>query len=225
MWLARLTILLSALCPALTFAQKPTARVEDKVARFQDDLDCMRAVEAHQKKQPQYAWRLIVACITQDKFRNVSLLFKAPWRAYLMALPTLPRLRLVAHAMASEGRWTNETLQAARQAGIPIERLDRVVRRDRPEGYLLFQGELAERVVKNNGALALVINEIPQAEDFTGDGRSLGVTITAQIADPPIPIRAGNEYIFLGRLLRYDDSIPHLDILDVFKPGVAIQGL
>lgn len=206
-----------------------SVKITEYVARLRDDLECFKIIEGTAQKSVNTAWAIMVACIRQDKFRNLKTLFSPPWKNKLKKLPKLRQVQLATHILATAGIWRDRDLLLLRenglQVGVPEDVRD--LQGARYRGYVLFRGRITNRTLLRDGRMKLYIAEMTRmARTGTRDvWEDSGYDLEASVGDLPLIVRKGNEYVFLARAKSSTNVTTVVDILDVFTPGIALEGL
>jgi hypothetical protein len=217
------------LAVVLTLISQPSVDPVEVAARLQDDGECAKAVDAVGRTSADAAWALILACVDQDKFRRLDVLLSPAYAAHLRKLDERRRLRVAAHVLATSGSWSDQDFARLSKLGIAIGALDdaRGEIGPRLRGAAIFRGRVEKRALQPHGLIRLYITEMARlpgmgTRDVWSDS---GFDVEADIAELALPVREGNEYVFLARVLAVGTAEIRVDVLDVYAPGLQLDGL
>ncbi|MEQ9502324.1 MAG: hypothetical protein RIT81_35970 [Deltaproteobacteria bacterium] len=145
-------------------ARKRRTRVSEIAARAVDDRTCDAAARKVYAKSAKVGFALLIACIDQDKYRDLDGLFDGPWSARISKLPPMTRVRLATQVVAIRGANLSSDLPQLSSRGMTIYGLSDAIEAKADAGALvLFRGTVVERKLKPTGAMALAIAEIGRA--------------------------------------------------------------
>lgn len=209
-------------------APEGARRVDDLAAELYDDEACRKLIDTIKPRNPKGAFGLLRACVDQDKLSSLRYLLAAEWRDHLRAIPRSRQERLVAHTIASSGRFTRAERALIEEAGYRFASLEET-RRDEGrvrQGLAFFRGQIKERKLRRDGKILWVVAETQPVIDRIGPTwTETGFDAHIEVVDPPMMVREGNSYFFLGRIRGADETVTTIDIIDVFPPGVDLGGL
>ncbi len=144
--------------------RKRRTRVSEIAARAVDDRTCDAAARKVYAKSAKVGFALLIACIDQDKYRDLTGLFDGPWSTRIAKLPPMTRVRLAAQVVSIRGANLSTDLPELSSRGMTIHGLSDAIEEKADAGALvLFRGTVVERRLKPTGAMALAIAEIGRA--------------------------------------------------------------
>lgn len=153
--------------------KKAKIRVVEVAARAADDDECEKNVTALARSSEPAGWSLLLACVDQDKYRDLRALVSGPWKSRFAALGREDRLRMAVHVISTGGASFADAMPTLAESQLPVRVLGVAMKAPRhaPDNYVVFRGQLKKRRLEPSGTILLTIAELSR---ITVDNLGLG---------------------------------------------------
>jgi hypothetical protein len=206
-------------------------QIREIAAKLYDDVECTAKVDQVTEQMPNVGWLLLLACVNQDKFTDFNALVGPKWSGRFRQLSLEQRARIATHVLANAGIWSEAQLRTLARHGVKLKELQETrgyYQRPQRDQFVLFRARVLKRVLENDGRIQLYMVE-RVLEDSSGNQdvwSTSGFDVHARVHDDfALPVLPPNEYVFLGKLQRNIEVVSHVQIIDVYPPGVNTTGL
>lgn len=158
------------------FSSKPaslrdsTAAMHGLARGYANARMCAMDAAAHHRRNRDFGWSLMSACVARNDFFDLRGLLISPWVQEIQHRQ-VEGMRLLASVMTRTGSPLHLDLQLAHDAGLPMHSLNDLLRRDDVKGrFTLLRGKVVEKRTTDR-ASRLTIAELKLARQTYRDER------------------------------------------------------